>query len=141
MPLHRLEHEVEFLGLWKKKRVVQGYDIWMLGYCKQRLLFFSNSKRENVVLARDESRSRRARTSSSLSFLHSSQPSHFLFMHLTATRRIFAYSGRVPTTVCIADTGVLGGRGPCQSQSQTVPKDPSPKALMGVKERTDAVGD
>ena len=34
MPLHRLEHEVEFLALWKKKRVVQEYDVWMRGYCK-----------------------------------------------------------------------------------------------------------
>src|SRR5258708_7099267 len=80
-----------------------------------------------------------ARTSSSLSFLHSSQPSHFLFMRLTATRCIFAYSGRAPTTDCIFDTGLLGGSAPCQSQSQTVPKEPSPKALMGVKERTEAV--
>jgi len=34
MPLHWLEHEVEFLALWKKKRVVQGYDVWMRGCCK-----------------------------------------------------------------------------------------------------------
>ena len=81
-------------------------------------------------------------TSISLSFLHSSQPpSHLFFMRLTATRRIFAYSGRVPATDCIAAIGVLGGRGPCQSQSQTVPKEPSPTALMGVNERFEAVGD
>ena len=60
-------------------------------------------------------------------------------MRLTATRRIFAYSGRVPAADCIAAIGVLGGRGPCQSQSQTVPKEPSPTALMGVKERLEAV--
>ena len=60
-------------------------------------------------------------------------------MRLTATSCIFAYSGRVPTTDCIFDTGLLGGSAPCQSQSQTVPKEPSPKALTGVKERTEAV--
>ena len=81
-----------------------------------------------------------ARTSSSLSLLHSFQPSsHLLLMRLTATRRLLAYSGRVPTMDCIVDMGVLGGRGPCQSQSQTVAKEPSPKALMGVKERIEAV--
>ena len=37
------------------------------------------------------------------------------------------------------DAVLLGGSGPCQSQSQTVPKEPSPKALMGVNERTEAV--
>ena len=61
-------------------------------------------------------------------------------MRLTATRRVFAYSGREPTTDCMVDMGVLGGNAPCQSQSQTVPKDPSPKALMGVKERIEAAG-
>src|SRR6266581_7518629 len=82
-----------------------------------------------------------AHTSSSLSLLHSSQPpSHFFFMRLTATRRVFAYSGREPTTDCMVDMGVLGGSGPCQSQSQTVPKEPSPKALTGVKERIEAAG-
>ena len=81
-----------------------------------------------------------ARTLSSLSLLHSSQPpSHLFFMRLTATRRIFAYSGREPTTVCIVDMGVLGGSGPCQSQSQTVLKAPLLKAWMGVKERSEAV--
>jgi hypothetical protein len=60
-------------------------------------------------------------------------------MRLTATRRIFAYSGLAPTTDCIVETGVLGGRGPCQSQSKTVPKDPSPKVLIGVNERKEAV--
>jgi hypothetical protein len=60
-------------------------------------------------------------------------------MRLTATSCIFAYSGRVPTTDCIFDTGLLGGSAPCQSQSQTVPKEPSPKALTGVNERTEAV--
>jgi hypothetical protein len=34
MPFHWLEHEVEFLALWKQKRIVQGYDVWMRGYCK-----------------------------------------------------------------------------------------------------------
>jgi len=53
---------------------------------------------------------------------------------------MFAYSGRVPTTDCMVDMGVLGGRGPCQSQRKTVPKEPSPKDLMGVKERIEAVG-
>ncbi len=82
------------------------------------------------------------RTSISLSFLHSSQPpSHLFFMRLTATRCIFAYSGFVRATDCIADIGVLAGRGPCQSQSQTVPKEPSPTALMGVNERVEAAGD
>jgi hypothetical protein len=34
MPLHWLEYKIEFLGLWKKKRIVQGYDVWMGGYCE-----------------------------------------------------------------------------------------------------------
>ena len=63
------------------------------------------------------------------------------FMRLMATRRIFAYSGHEPTTDCMVDMGVLGGSGPCQSQSQTVPKEPSPKALTGVKERIEAAGE
>jgi hypothetical protein len=54
---------------------------------------------------------------------------------------MFAYSGRAPTTACMVDMGVLGGSGPCQSQSQTVPKEPSPKALTGVKERIEAAGE
>jgi len=62
------------------------------------------------------------------------------FMRLMATRRVFAYSGREPTTDCMVDMGVLGGSGPCQLQRQTVPKEPSPKALMGVKERIEAAG-
>src|SRR5712675_268668 len=79
-------------------------------------------------------------TSSSLSFLHSSQlPVSFLFMRLTVTRRIFAYSGRVPTTDRIAEIDGLGGSGPCQPQSQTVLKEPSPSVLMGVKGCTEAV--
>jgi hypothetical protein len=34
MSFHGLEHKVELFGLWKKKRIVQGYDVWMRGYCK-----------------------------------------------------------------------------------------------------------
>ena len=60
-------------------------------------------------------------------------------MRLTATRRVFAYSGREPTTDCMVDMGVLGGNAPCQSQSQTVAKEPSPSTLMGMKERIEAV--
>ena len=59
-------------------------------------------------------------------------------------RRIFAYSSQVLVMDCIGAIGVLGvgpGRGPCQSQSQTVPKEPSPMSLMGVKERFEALGD
>jgi hypothetical protein len=41
---------------------------------------------------------------------------------------------------CMVDTGVLEGNAPCQSQSQTVPKEPSPNPLMGVKERTETGG-
>ncbi len=37
----------------------------------------------------------------------------------------------------MADKGVLGGSVPCQSQSQTVPKDPSPTNLSGVYDRVE----
>ena len=37
----------------------------------------------------------------------------------------------------MADKGVLGGSVPCQSQSQTVPKDPSPTSLSGVYDRVE----
>lgn len=79
------------------------------------------------------------RTSSSLSFLHSSQPpSQRFFILLTATSRLLAYSGRAPGPHCIADSGVLGGKLPCQSHNHTVPNEPSPTTLRGVYVRVDA---
>ena len=81
------------------------------------------------------------RTSSSLSFLHSSQPpSHRFFILLRATRRLLAYSGRAPGPHCMAERGVFGGKVPCQSHNHTVPNEPSPTTLRGVYVRVDAVG-
>ena len=78
------------------------------------------------------------RTSSSLRRLHSSQPpSHLFFIRFTATSLLFAYSGRAPAPHCMAERGVLGGSVPCQSQSQTVPKEPSPTTLRGVYVRAE----
>jgi len=40
----------------------------------------------------------------------------------------------------MVNMGILGGSSPCQLQSQTVPKEPSPKALIGAKECIKAAG-
>jgi hypothetical protein len=80
------------------------------------------------------------RTSSSLSFLHSSQPpSHFFFMILIATSLFPAHSGLAPAPHCMGDRGVLGGSVPCQSHNKTVPNEPSPKTLSGVYDLVEPV--
>lgn len=58
-------------------------------------------------------------------------------MSLTATKRFPAQSGLAPAPHCIGDKGVFGGSVPCQSQSQTVPNEPSPRTLRGVYERVE----
>lgn len=79
-------------------------------------------------------------TSSSFNRRHSSHPpSHFFFILLTATSLFPAHSGRAPAPHCIGDNGVLGGSVPCQSQSHTVPNEPSPTTLRGVQDRIDAI--
>jgi hypothetical protein len=81
---------------------------------------------------------RRPITWSSFRFSHSCQPDHCFFMRLTATKRRPAYSGRALALRCMADSGVFGGSGPCQSQSSTVPNEPSPTFLIGVYSLMDA---
>lgn len=125
--LHGLKDEIELEGGREDKAVVEGDDVGVVRDGAERL--------ENECET-SGSRETSARTSISLSVLHSSQPpSHWRFMRLSATRRRPAHSGRTRGLHCMGERGVLGGRSECQSQSHTVPNEPSPTFLRVVQER------
>ncbi len=124
--LHTLEDEVELVGFRGDEGVVEGNYGGVLRYAAERL----RPKRGINILRAIWLLQLTTSSPNVLACFH--PPSHIRFILFSATNLLPAHSGRAPAPHCIAERRVPDRTGECQSQSQTVPKEPSPRHFSSL---------